>query len=167
MFGKFGFIKVSPPSAPEDLEGKIEELRKIKAEYDDKGKSEMDGETEVSMEELRKQADRVLREREESERYGDGDGEYRPRGRGRGGRGDHGDREGRGGGRGGRGGRRFDDHETKDEPTDDVEHPKEERKERKKKAGPLKDDEENFPTLTWLLLLECWTKPLSLSLYKL
>lgn len=127
---KFGQIKVSPPGGPEDLEKKIEELKKVKAEYEAKGKAEMEKEEELPEEELRRQAEKIYHDRERM--YDDDDQYSRPH---RGGR-----------GRGfGRGGRRFDDdREAEKSPR---ESDADERKDRKKKVATFKMDEESFPDL--------------------
>jgi len=142
----FSFLKVSPPTDPEQLEAKVEELKKKKEEYAKLGEESMGKQEHKSEEQLRKEVEEEMKH--EQARFHDrGDGDRR--GGGRGGRGS------RGGGRGGRGrGDRPPRRHHDDEEGGAAAHSEEEEehkpspKEHRPRKQKLEMNEESFPQLS-------------------
>lgn len=101
IINKFGFLKVSPPMGPSDLDSKIDELRKKKEDFEKEGEDILKKETEefdnIDEDAIEKEVEEEQEFKNEDRRGGRGfRGKYRGSGRGgRGGRGDYKPREGR------------------------------------------------------------------------
>lgn len=149
---KFGFLKVSPPIAPEDLEDKIKELNEKKEYYQTEGEKILKEEEEDFKKSLEAPVQEPSKEEETKETTEDA--EERPRrDNNRGGRGGYG-RGGRGNNRGNRGGygasRPIRAERQEFEASDDEEEERKEQRPKPKQRNQNKkfnaEDEENFPT---------------------
>lgn len=148
---KFGFLKVSPPIAPEDLEDKIKELNDKKKYYLTEGERILNEEEEEFKKSLEAPVTETVQEEETKETADNA--EERPRNNNRGGRGGYG-RGGRGNNRGNRGGygasRPIRSQRQEFEGSDDEEEERKEQRPKPKQRNQNKkfnaEDEENFPT---------------------